>query len=322
MSNENSDKIAVRLRQTLLKVVWRQWRTLGVLISDVHRDAQTAVDPEALLLTTTILLDEEPRLRDVLASWLTGRSTSLSIQRLRNMAKRFPPSATSLLPTLAAVALERGKDHRWRPLLGPAGTPTDLGDRKKDLLGVRTYRPSGAIIVQTRSGMGVGIKADVMAYLLCVSRSGQDWASISTIQEALGYTTAAIGRAVQEMSAANFISAPGSVDRHHRPPKMYRAESPGWGQVLGLGSGMPTWASWDQHFRFAAKFLAWNVATASRNVTDYALATNLRSLSEGHPRAIGSGRSDEEQPPSDIAEYPGFFERRLVHWENWVENNG
>ena len=170
--------------------------------------------------------------------------------------------------------------------------------------------------------MGVGVKADVMAYLLCVSRSGQDWASISAIQEALGYTTAAIGRAVEEMSAANFISAPGSVDRHNRPPKMYRAEAAGWGKVLGLGSGMPAWGSWDQHFRFATKFLAWNVAAAGRNVTDYALATNLRSLSEEHPRALGTGRSDEEQPPSDIAEYPEFIERRLVDWENWVESNG
>lgn len=322
MSNVNANKIGERLSQCLLKAVWRQWRSLGVELSDQHRDAQSAVDPEALLLATTILLDEEPRLRDVLASWLTTRSSTLSVQRVRNLAKRFPATATALLPTLAMVAFERGKDHRWRPLIPVDREPPALNDRKKDLIGTRTHRPPGAIMVQVRMGMGVGVKADVLAYLLCVSRSGQDWASISAIQDALGYTKVSIGRVTEEMRAANFISGPGSVDRHTRAPKMYRTEIAGWTQVLGLNGGMPEWASWDEHFLFITKFLHWASTAVDRNVVDYALATKIRALIEEHPRALASSRFSEERAPADIDEWLGYFDRRLTNWENWLEQTG
>lgn len=320
MSATHADKIAERLGQSLLTVAWRQWRTLGMTISGVDRDAQCAVDPEALLLVTPNLVVLEPRLKDVIISWLTERSTAMSVGRLRRMARQAPPAMTALLPTLARVAFEEGKDYRWKPLLKDQVSSPEIGGRGRDLLAERTYRPSGAIMIQLRSGMGVSVKADVLAYLLCVSRSGQDWASISAIQEALGYTKLAITRAAEEMSAAHFISSPGSVDRHKRPPRMYRAEQTGWANVLGLNSGMPEWTPWEEHFRFATTFIEWRYDTKDRAISEYALATKLRSLQEAHPRALVTGRSDAERAPDEIDKYLGYFDRHLAQWENWVVN--
>lgn len=322
MSNAHASKLAERLSNAMIGVVWRHWRTLGITVSGSHgADAQTAVDPEALLLASTTFIAEEPRLRDVVASWLTTWPRSLSVQRIRNLAEAWPETATVRLGEMATIAYERGRDHRWKPLLPASGGQIAFGDRAKDLTATRTYRPAGALMIQLRRGMGVGVKADVLAYLLCVSRFGQDWASIAAIREALGYTKAAIGQVVEEMAGARFIRAASSVDRHTRAPRMYRAEAGGWTTVLDLSSGLPEWSRWDQHFLFTEKYLAWARESATRGVSDYAFATVLRDLLERHPRALSTERPTADPLPASTDAYPAYFEARLGEWENWVTNS-
>ncbi|MFI5235270.1 MAG: hypothetical protein ACHQXA_06110 [Gemmatimonadales bacterium] len=322
MSNAHADRLVERLSTTVLKIVWRQWETLGASLSREGRVSQSAIDLDALLLATAGLLEREPRLRDVIASWLTTCPGTLSVQRVRNLAKRFPAAVTSQLPTIAAVALDRGKDHRWKPLLTGTLSRRDFGDRGKDLVTPRTYRPSAAIIVQLRAGFGVGVKADALAYLLCVSSRGGGWATVGTIAEALDYSLAAVRRAADEMVDAHFLIAPDSADRHAPAPRMYRTDPTPWGTLLGLNSGVPRWIRWDQQFIFATKFFAWHEETAKRTVTDYAFATALRELLAEHPRAIETDNPDVPPMPAVAEEIIPYFEGRLADWENWAGQVG
>ena len=177
-------------------------------------------------------------------------------------------------------------------------------------------------MVQLRSGMGIGVKADVLAYLLCVSRHGQNWASIGSIVDALGYGKAAVGNATEEMCAAKFILAPGAVDPQARTPKMFRADPTAWASVLGLNDGSPSWTYWDQHYLFLTKYLAWHQEVTDRNVTDYALAVQLRALLEAHPRALTTDRAGAERAPEVVDQIPEFLERRMTTWQNWFRNLG
>lgn len=322
MSDTSADKLIETVASTLLKVVWRQWATLGVTISQQNTDSRSAIDPEALLLATATLLDQEPRLRDVVASWLTTRPGTLSVQRIGNLAKRFPVNATAMLPTLAVLAFSRGKDHRWRPLATSGGARDDFGDRRKDLIATRPYRPAAAILLQLRAGMGVGVKADVLAYLISVGSRGMAWATVSSIAEILAYTPAAVRRAADDMVEAHFVIAPDAVDRHSPAPRMYRAESAHWGTVLGLTPGTPGWTRWDQHFALATKLIArWRQASG-RTISDYAFATMLRESLTEHPRGLASERPDAEPVPDGPENMIPYFERRLAEWDNWVTATG
>lgn len=321
MSNVHADKLVHRLSATTLKAVWRQWATLGVTLSGDGRVSQAAIDPDALLLITSVFLEQEPRLRDVIASWLTTRSTTLGVQRVRNLVGRFPPAVAAQLPALAALAFDRGKDHRWKALM-TRGTAPSFGDRGKSLVVPLPYRPAAGILLQLRAGMGVGVKADTLGYLLCATRGSSGWATVASIARMLAYTPGAVRRAADEMVDGHFLVAPGSMDPNAPGSRMYRAETGGWAAVLDLVSGIPTWTPWDQHFAFTAKLMAWQVETAERTVTDYAFAVALRQLLIEHPRAIAKDDPTPGSMPSSTDELLPYFEERLSTWENWAGQFG
>ncbi|MGH8335408.1 MAG: hypothetical protein ACRETL_00960, partial [Gammaproteobacteria bacterium] len=59
--------IGAKLRRTTLKIVWEQWYALGGSVTATQYP-QTIVDPEALILASMLLIDEERRLADVMES--------------------------------------------------------------------------------------------------------------------------------------------------------------------------------------------------------------------------------------------------------------
>src|SRR5438105_9246125 len=112
------ETLARNLRLSVLDVLWRQWRAVDAQATGKGR-ANAMVDPEALVLMSLLLMEEERRLRDLIESWATWNSDLLSVQRAKNLAANYPDQARKKLAGFAEVALEQGKDMRWRSLVRP-----------------------------------------------------------------------------------------------------------------------------------------------------------------------------------------------------------
>src|SRR3989304_4283500 len=123
---------------------WLTRRSLGSQVSATGR-ARYMVDPEALVLISLALKDHERRLRDVLASWAASDAGGLSVQRMKNLAGKFPGRVKVRLAEFALLALEDGGDHRWVRLAGAGPTPRAPGKnlRAPDRKG---WDPAGLIV--------------------------------------------------------------------------------------------------------------------------------------------------------------------------------
>lgn len=78
-----------QVSQGLLDFAWRQWAQIGVSATVEGAD-RWAVDPEALILFTIGIGRREPRLFDEMLDWMAFNRDLLSMQRLRNLAARYP----------------------------------------------------------------------------------------------------------------------------------------------------------------------------------------------------------------------------------------
>lgn len=307
----NLETLAQRLRVSTLTVLWQQWRALDAQAAGKGR-AQAMVDPEALVLISLILMDEEHRLVDLVQSWASRNSDILSVQRANNLAADYPDGAKERLAWFARVAVTRGKDMRWRSLSlratardrTPIASPRS---NKERAIRARVADPA-ALLLRLRLGLGVGAKADVLGFLLALEGK---WASVRDISTATSYTVAAIRRVTEDMAAARLIHSSAGA------PAAYRADPKVWSRVLGLKNGLPPWRNWHQRFAFVAAFLAWIRAAAGQSLTPYAAGVKLRELMEQHRSAFASDLAavwSEHMAIGDWAEFVGDAVSALVHW--------
>ncbi|MGQ0648144.1 MAG: hypothetical protein ACT4P7_11270 [Gemmatimonadaceae bacterium] len=272
--------LARRLRDAVLDVVWRQWRAVGGQAAG-HVAAHAIVDPEALLLMSLVLEREEPRLTDILHDWALLNSHTLSVQRAKNLSPAYPAAASDRLPWVARIAVGDGKDLRWRPLAGLARgknpkSPDGARTNKRRAVKAPLSNPS-ALLLRLRVGLGVGAKADLLSYLLGIEGR---WATVREITAATAYTTAAVRRAAEDMSAARLLQVRSSA------PAGYRVDPAPWREVLDLRAQPPAWRSWHERFAFAAAFLEWAKAADIRPVSEYALGVQARELLDRHREAF------------------------------------
>lgn len=317
---------AARLRDATLGLVWRQWAALGAQVS-ANGVSEGIVDPESLVFVSLALLPHERRLADVLASWITLHSSLLSIQRLRNLSGDYPPAVLAMLPAVAAVGVSEARDARWKSLASPAA-PAPLGARPGKLRSADLrFTRTATLVLQLRRGMGVGVKADVVAYLLGVwgGRSGRNWARASTIAAATGYTKVSVRQATDDLAAARFIRPLETMDDPAAAQRMYEADPDPWMSLLGLGNlPIAAWRSWRERFAFVAAVLAAAESMAGREVTDYALAVTVRELLETHRSTLTRDRllAPGQYAAADFGE-PGdwveLFETAVRELASWMD---
>jgi hypothetical protein len=328
--------LAREVRTALLDVVWRQWQVLdagaaaprasgmgGAGRDPIERDdLRSMVDPEALVLVSLGLLDEERRLGDLLHDWASRNSDLLSVQRIRNLLATYPDaprrSLAAPLTWFARVARDRAKDARWRPLarsVHEAGADADAEpavrafgsqDRAAPTRKVRATRarllsPS-TLLLRLRLGIGVGIKADVLAFLLA---RRDRWTTVREATDAIGYSTAPERRALDDLVAARLVEA------GHGQPASYHATFDTWAPLLGLREPPPAWASWHERFVFSVAFLAWERTTRGRSLTPYAFGAAGRELLETHRSAFEQDGIAQWSVRTPVEDWGAFVERSV-----------
>ncbi len=354
------EQLATELRHAVLDVVWRQWRVLGAgaaapftMRSTSHgeegrRQLRTLVDPEALVLVSLMLSDDERRLVDLLHDWGARNSDLLSVQRMRNLEAGYPETVRSILGQrlawFAAVARDEGKDLRWRPLAkGWTGvarmSPTAEGDQSGseilDTDGIRSRSTPGSrgnagaskksratrarltsdvtLLLRLRLGLGVGVKSDLLAFLLA---RDEEWATVRDIADATRYTVTAVRRAAEDLAAARLVESLGGQ------PTTYRAVYAAWAPLLSLEDRPPRWGSWHERFVFATDFLRWADVAREHPLSDYAFGVHGRQLLEKHRTAFEHDLVAVWSEHSQLPDWGAFLSRSVRDLGAWMEEMG
>ena len=289
-----------RVKASSVEVCWSQWVGLGSPASPTDsRQARSMIDPEALLAFSLHLSMEERRLQDMVSWWARVGSSLTSVQRFRSVSDRFPgPEGTRSLRVFAQMAVAAG-DKRWVRHVG------GLSDGERV---VEKGRGEPALIehctlwLRLRAGLGVGAKADILAFLL--GSDGQ-WASASTISFATHYSGVTIRKAANEMAMARLIR------QTEGRPAEYRAPPGPWWELLlpnprskraASSPQPPGWRYWSEIFAFLVGVMEWaRLASPSAGRDPYVLASKARDLVEQHQRAFAL--SGIPTPPPEA--FPG-----------------
>jgi len=246
------------------------------------------VDPEVLVLLSLYLHDDEPRLADVMGSWIRVNAPLLSIQRLRNLSPSFPATVHRLLVGVAAAGIEAG-DYRWRSLSAPSGKSRAVGRGRKGRAVTVRFGTAAAVALQLRSGMGVGAKAEIIAFLCGTWSEGEYRATAPAISAAIAYTPAATRRALDDLVHARFVRALGTPPPGRRLQQLYSAPMPRWRELLELEGGTLEWRYWSDVCRFSVELSEWATKAAGRSLSAYATGVEASRILQDHQQLLVRG---------------------------------
>ena len=278
MFETRSAEIADLAASTAVGACWAQWAALGAPVASPGRPLPASlVDIEALLVLSARAAGTQRRLLDLVAWWARVGSVLTSVQRFRSVADAFPPTARESAFVFAALA-EAAGDRRWSRHVDPGVVVPTVRAKGVD---EPSLVAESALWLRLRAGLGVGAKADAIAYLLGTRGA---WASVRDIARATAYSTVAIRTATSEMVLAGFIRETG--DR----PARYAALSESWAGLLGLAGDAPVaprWRGWSEIFAFLAGVGDWADAVAAPDAPGpHVLASRARDLMERHAIAF------------------------------------
>lgn len=248
-------------------IAWDQWRALGGSVTGVA-EARSLIDPEALVLVSLALSSREPRLTDVLESWVEHNAPLLSVQRLRNLRRDYPATIEHAVTRFAARARALARHPRWGALSdAPEDTRSDVTDARSSrrAIDAPSLRPVN-LLLRLRLGFGVGTKADVLG--VCLSRSQP--LTAKQLSDITRYTTVSVRSAIEDLERAGFVQATG------QRPKSVEATR-GWAPLLGLAT-IPPHRNWHALFAVAVTLSALVDDASAPSSSDYAIAAKVRNM--------------------------------------------
>lgn len=270
-----SEIVAQQLTRELEKVTtdlaWREWSAIGGSAT-VGKSLLSIVDPEALVLASLFLADREPRLTNVLFSWVELNASLLSVQRMKNLQKDYPIEVHDRVAKFANETRTLAKHPRWRSLAPHDGTvATAIVPEVSRAINAPSNVPSN-LMLRLRLGFGVGTKADVMAVAL-----GSDVPrTIKELSDALSYTAVGIRSAVGDLERAGFLVEAGGR------PAAYSATRSDWSALLHIKT-LPQWVGWHQWFALIVDLITSIDHASKKKLGDYALDVRIREVLARHP---------------------------------------
>ena len=250
----------------VLNFVWRQWCRMGVAGS-VGQAGPWVIDPESLLAFTTEVARHDARMFDEVMDWLVKNGHWINTQRLSTVAHQDNVGDKAVLGAIASWMAEQDKSMKWRGLaqrtVPAARTPeetlfrsaagksmvkSERTDAHFQRYGLRreTVRTRGMtqsvnmkdpanIMFKSRAVFGIGIRADVMAYMMTT-----DGAHPRDVARTLGYNHMRVQEVLVGLAEAGvaFVRPVGRT-------KQYGIDRDKWRSVLmGEQVSAPHWVNW------------------------------------------------------------------------------
>ena len=223
-------------------------------------------------------LDREPRLEDLLASWVISNGALLSVQRLRNVAHLFPDVAKDRVNRVARLAVERGRDFRWKPLVRHEVSALVERPGKKLSIAVPLERPS-AVMLRLRALLGVGMRADVISYM---ASADTDFVTADDVAKATAYNGTAIRRLLVQLANAGGLHS----DRTSTITRYSIRGSLLAHVAVKRPSAKSRWRFTAQVFAAVTEFLEWRRTTRRRTVSPFAVAVKGDELFDKYEWAL------------------------------------
>lgn len=264
------------LLEAMLAHLWSQWTFLGVAGSSASGSRlgpPRLIDPEALVLTTTVFGRHDARLFDEALDWLVHNGERINLQRLQNLEATWHLADPRVFGAVAEVlAGHRSTLSKWRKLgtalwpaiqnvaldpffLDAAGNPMPPPNDNLDPRFVRwnlarsqwtaremSQAPSPShpenLLFKLRSLFGTNSRAEIIAWLLL---NGS--ASPASLARELGYFSKTVQGVLNEMALSGHIV----VHRTGRE-KRFQLRSEEWEFLfVDRASGAvryPVWEPW------------------------------------------------------------------------------
>ncbi len=314
------------VQSRLASFLWEQWAQLGVSAATSRHDSWAA-DPEALLLLSLEVGREEPRLLDEVLDWLALNERMVSVQRLRNLAVDDQDRA------LLGSAL--GWTAQWRNRAGPELKGPPQVEREEPLFrhsSLAISEPDPAFLAQgllkplseprrhsrapdlqapigfafrLRALLGVSARAEVVRVLLTIQ---SPWMNVQALAASTAYTKRNVQEALNWLSAAGMIGSwrVGNENRFDVPHER-------WAALLEVDQ-FPSYREWPHLFGVFRLILRWLVEREERELSDYMLSSEARTLAEdidSHLRFAGMAIDSGVASPADDF-WPRFSEEVMA----------
>lgn len=198
-------------------IAWSAWRELGVAGTDRFYE-NCLVQPEELIILTTIISKHDPRLRDEALDWSCRYHEFISVSRLRTFLREMGADVVHSFSQFAA-ALNSVSSAKW-PDEG------EVANFKAKVSGKSSLPPlesPSLLMLRLRSLFGPGAKADILTNFL--TRNGMPFSASDLIE--IGYSKRSL------MTALDHLSASGLLDvTNIRNKKSYELKKPRELQVI------------------------------------------------------------------------------------------
>ncbi len=309
MSKTRFASIARALGDAAAAAAWIQWQALGGQAA-APRSPSAIVDPEALVLFSLWLADDEPRLRDFLAGFAKLGSRLLSVQRLKRVMRLYPADADVRVADFAARIESSGKDPRWRKLAGQAPSGSSRPGKVAPA-SLRMGEP-GSLMLRLRTAFGIDVRTDTLTYLI---GRREVWTDVKEISEALHYAKYSVRLACEALADARLIES-----RADRPVRYY-ANQTRWSTLLDLAD-TPPWHPWATVFAFVLRLQEWlrqpRIDTASATLA----ASLAREFMLEHGKVLTDVQLDMPDDRDHLGEaYLPAFEHTVMALAQWLREN-
>ena len=150
-----------KAREAAVQAAWTQWTGLGASLTG-STTASSIVDPEALVLVSLALRDDERQFDGVIAWGARICAKHLSVQRMNTLKISFPPVVGERLGRFAQAAHQAG-DSRWKSLATTGRTFQDDEDTSYSERYAWRDRGSGTINLVAPTALMLRLRAGLWA---------------------------------------------------------------------------------------------------------------------------------------------------------------
>ena len=306
------------LLEAMLAHLWSQWTFLGVAGSSAQgrRPGQSQlIDPEALVLATTVFGRHDARLFDEALDWLVHNGERINLQRLQNLEATWHLADPLVFGSVAEVlAGHRSTLSKWRKLgtalstsiqsvapepffLDAAGSPMPMPPDNLDPRFLRwnlarsqwtsremSQSPSPShpenLLFKLRSLFGTNSRAEIVAWLLLNGPS-----SPAALARELGYFSKTVQGVLNEMALSGHVV----VHRTGRE-KRFQLRSDEWEFLfVDRASGAvryPVWEPWAGTYAVAKAALQFALDSDYESASQSSRSIGLRRVLDVFPKTV------------------------------------
>ena len=249
MDRTDLELLLERYRTAIVGRLWDQWQALGVRgYSKASNPVDWVIDPESLILASSNLFGFEPRLRDMVLSWIQLNNGLVSIDRLKRLQTEHAIGEPAALWEMASILVRSGSRLKsWgsiaNKLAGSAFSAAESVPVRRDDLVVK-FRPfdDPCLILKVRSLLGVTSRVEILLWLNYHGPS-----IVSHISQGTGWYGKTVQNTLGEMALSGHV-----IEDRSGPLRCFYIKPRDWASFFPPRDANEFWVG--QHFLYQGVF--------------------------------------------------------------------